>query len=270
MIRTELHCHTVYCDGKNTPEEMVLAAIEKGFRRLGFSGHSETLFDLSYCMTAEKTAAYQKEVARLKEKYADRLAIFLGVEQDYYSAAPTEDYDYVIGSVHYIRFGETYYPVDEGGDNLRRAAAEHCGGDILAVFERYYETVADVFDKTGCDIIGHFDLPTKYFDTDPLIDLNAPRYIAAWQKAADRLLKTDAVFEMNSGAISRGKKKDPYPSEQILAYLARHGGQVLLSGDAHSTEGIGFAFDRMDALRRQYGLPLGTPRFLRRNGQTAL
>ena len=90
MIRTELHCHTVYCDGKNTPEEMVLAAIGKGFRRLGFSGHSETLFDLSYCMTAEKTAAYQKEVARLKKKYADRLAIFLGVEQDYYSAAPTD------------------------------------------------------------------------------------------------------------------------------------------------------------------------------------
>lgn len=35
-----LHTHTIYCDGKDTPEEMILAACEKGFTSLGFSGHS--------------------------------------------------------------------------------------------------------------------------------------------------------------------------------------------------------------------------------------
>ncbi len=33
------HTHTTYCDGKNTPEEIVLCAIEKGFTSIGFSGH---------------------------------------------------------------------------------------------------------------------------------------------------------------------------------------------------------------------------------------
>ncbi len=33
------HTHTVFCDGRNTPEEVVLSAIEKGFSAIGFSGH---------------------------------------------------------------------------------------------------------------------------------------------------------------------------------------------------------------------------------------
>ena len=34
-----LHQHTTFCDGKNTPEEIVLEAIKKGFGAIGFSGH---------------------------------------------------------------------------------------------------------------------------------------------------------------------------------------------------------------------------------------
>ena len=36
----DLHTHTTYCDGQHTTEEMVLAAINKGMKRIGFSGHS--------------------------------------------------------------------------------------------------------------------------------------------------------------------------------------------------------------------------------------
>ena len=38
-MKQNLHTHTVYCDGNDTPEEMVLTAIEKHFDILGFSGH---------------------------------------------------------------------------------------------------------------------------------------------------------------------------------------------------------------------------------------
>ena len=55
----ELHCHTVYCDGKNTPEEMVLAAIENGMHALGFSTHSYTSRDLTYCIRKEKIEDYK-------------------------------------------------------------------------------------------------------------------------------------------------------------------------------------------------------------------
>ena len=45
MRKVNLHTHTCFCDGKNTPEEMVISAIEKGMDVLGFSGHSSSSFD---------------------------------------------------------------------------------------------------------------------------------------------------------------------------------------------------------------------------------
>ena len=62
MAKINLHSHTTYCDGKNTPEEMVLAAMDRGFDVFGFSGHSYTAFDESYCMSRAMTDAYEQEV----------------------------------------------------------------------------------------------------------------------------------------------------------------------------------------------------------------
>ena len=42
MRKVNLHTHTLFCDGRDTPEDMVLSAIEKGFSVLGFSGHSSS------------------------------------------------------------------------------------------------------------------------------------------------------------------------------------------------------------------------------------
>ena len=61
------HTHTSFCDGKNTPEEIIKAAINKGFSAIGFSGHGYTDFDLRYCM--KNTDEYIKEITQLKEKY---------------------------------------------------------------------------------------------------------------------------------------------------------------------------------------------------------
>jgi DNA polymerase (family 10) len=42
-ITGEFHCHTVWSDGQNTVEEMVLAAQARGYRYLGISDHSHSL-----------------------------------------------------------------------------------------------------------------------------------------------------------------------------------------------------------------------------------
>lgn len=73
MAKINLHSHTTYCDGKNTPEEMVLAAMDRGFDVFGFSGHSYTAFDESYCMSRSTTDAYEQEVRRLASSYQKNL-----------------------------------------------------------------------------------------------------------------------------------------------------------------------------------------------------
>ena len=246
MIRTDLHMHTVYCDGKNTAEEMVRSAIEKGFNCVGISGHSYTHFDESYCMSREDTERYRHDISWLKRKYSKKINLLCGIEQDYYSDEPTDGYDYVIGSVHYLKIGDEYIPVDENAEILRNAAEKHCDGDLYKLCELYYETVSDVVNRTNCSIIGHFDLITKFNEKEKLFDESNPRYVAAWKKALDKLLETGKIFEINTGAVSRGYRTLPYPSSEIIDYIKQNGGKLILSSDAHSAENIGFDFDKYE------------------------
>lgn len=248
MITKDLHMHTCYCDGKNTPEEMVQSAIEKGLSTVGISGHSYTLFDESYCMQKADIPRYLAECRYLRAKYFDQIHVLCGVEQDYYSEYPTDDFDYVIGSVHYIKVEGEYIPVDESIEILRAAVQKHFDGDVYALCEAYFATVADVVNKIECDIIGHFDLISKFIEKEPFFDVTHPRYAAAWQKAVDELLKHNVPFEINTGAISRGYRTQPYPSEEMREYIREKGGRFVLSSDAHSTDAIACGFEEYEAL----------------------
>lgn len=246
MINKDLHTHSTYCDGKSTPEEIVRAAIDKGLDTVGVSGHSYTFFDTSYCMQKEDIPRYLAELRYLRAAYCDKIHVLCGVEQDYYSDYPTDDFDYVIGSVHYLKCGDDYVPVDETPEILKEAADKYFGGDIYALCEEYFRTVADVVNKTACDIIGHFDLISKFTEQTDLIDVNHPRYVAAWQAAADELLKTGVPFEINMGAMSRGYRTTPYPSAEIIDYIKAHGGELVLSSDAHSADAVAYKFDEYE------------------------
>jgi len=237
------HCHTTYSDGKHSAEEMVQEAIRLGMTELGISDHSYTAFDESYCIPKARLAEYKAEIEGLKKAYAGQIKLLCGIEQDYYSDAPTTDYEYVIGSAHYVRKEGEYIPVDESAEVLQEAVTRLFGGDFYAFCEAYYETIGGVAEKTGCSIIGHFDLVSKFLERVPLFDPSHPRYIAAWQKAVDRLLPSGALFEINTGAMSRGYRTDPYPAADIRAYIAAHGGRFLLSDDAHSKENLCYAFE---------------------------
>ena len=82
-------------------------------------------FRKRYCMSLAGTEAYKAGIRDLQQTYAGQLRILLGVEQDFYSEAPTDDYDYVIGSVHYVKKDGCYLPVDESRELQLQAVAEN-------------------------------------------------------------------------------------------------------------------------------------------------
>ena len=239
----DLHVHSVFSDGKSAPEEIVVSAIEKGLKKIGFSDHSYTPCDTSYCMKRRRYKEYIAEISALKEKYADKIEVLCGIEQDYYSNAPTDCFDYVIGSVHYININGHYYAVDGSPKKLAEAADRHFGGDIYKVAGLYYDTVSDVVAVTHADIIGHFDLISKYNEKTPFFDPSEPRYVAAWKKAADKLLESNIPFEINYGAISRGVRTTPYPAQDIKEYIIANSGKFVLSSDSHHKDTIAFGFE---------------------------
>ena len=241
----DLHVHTTFSDGKNTPREMVEAALCKGLTVIGFSDHSYTPFDESYCIKRDSMGDYVREINALKREFAGRIEVKLGVEQDYYSPS-VDGVEYVIGSVHYVKANGVYLPVDESADVFMDGVKKHFGGDVYAFAEAYYDAVGDVVNKTRADIVGHFDLITKYNENDVLFSTKDPRYVSAWKKAADKLLSTGVTFEINTGAISRGYRTKPYPSNDIIAYLKSRGGKFILSSDSHSSNTLCFAFDEYE------------------------
>ena len=260
--RADLHIHTCFCDGQDPPETMVRSAIEKGMLAIGFSGHSTTDFDREACMSEAETRGYRKEIARLKEKYEGTIEIYCGLERDFYDAGFDKGagfdgdpetgggsgWDYFIGSVHYLETKSGHPSVDDTPEMLEEAIENDYGGDPYALIEDYYENVSQVAEKLGADVVGHFDLVSKYNaggengKPGRFFDEGDPRYRAAWRKAADRLLQEDVLFEINTGAVSRGYRSEPYPSREIRDYLRERGGRFLLSSDSHAAETIGYGF----------------------------
>lgn len=239
------HTHTTYCDGKSTAEEMVQKAIELGLSKLGFSGHSYTEFDLEPCMTLDGTEDYKKEIASLKEKYKDKIEILLGIEYDYHSNCSLDGYDYVLGSVHYILKNGEYLCIDYSREKQIEAVDKYYSGDFYSYIEDYYKTVAQLYNKTKCDIIGHFDLIVKYNGDGSLFDVKHPRYIAAWRAAADAIIQTPAVVEINTGGIARGHVKEAYPSNEIIDYFKQKGKRLIFSSDCHNKNYLLCGYDKV-------------------------
>ena len=257
MTFNNYHTHTVFCDGANTPEEMVKAALEAGCQELGFSGHSYLSFDPEWTMEPDAAARYRAVIADLREQYKDRISLFLGVEQDYYSSADELPlYDYVIGGVHCVFKDGHYISVDLSADALKEGIEQWYGGDPYAFAEDYYALVGDVYVKTKCDIVAHFDLCTKFLEKEPLFDTTNARYRAAAEAALEKVIECPAVVELNSGAISRGYRTSCYPEEWVLETLAKAGKPVILSSDSHATDTITYGFEEMLALVKKHNLTL--------------
>ena len=252
--RCNLHSHTTYCDGKNTAEEMVRGAIAVGCETLGFSGHSP-IADTYWTMTDEGMEEYIREIKALKEKYRDRIEILLGIEFDMRSKLDTSPFEYVIGAAHAVRTNDFCFDVDLSQEPLVENVNKYYGGDFFAYTRDYYENFYSLCDVTKCDIVAHFDLVTKTNEGSRLFDESDKRYRDAALMALDYLLeKKELIFEMNTGAISRGYRKTPYPAEFILRRMAEKGARIMLNSDTHAADTIFTCFEEATEFAKYCGV----------------
>ncbi len=253
MGLSDLHIHTRYCHGKGEPEEFVREALARGVSGIGLLGHARCTIPCDYAMSVPEEQQLYRLTTALKERYAGQLSIFRGIELDYFSVPMTMEYDYKIGSVHYLCCGNEIVSVDSSRKELENAIAAHYDGDSRGLVLQYYETVADVLNATGADIVGHFDLITKFNEENPFFDEKDPVIYQAALKAMETLVKQNGIFEINTGAISRRCRTTPYPAAWQLEALREMGGRITLSSDAHRPEHIFFQFSESAALARCCG-----------------
>ncbi len=253
MIRQNLHTHSTFDDGQNTMEEMVQAAISAGLTSLGFSVHTPMPYEACWTIDRARVGDYAAEARRLKQAYRGQIDVYCGAEWDLYSAEPARGFDYVIGSIHHIPAGGELCCVDNSAEETERILAAYAPGGADAVAEAYFRQYADLAKAEAVDIVGHFDLLTKFDEQRVFFDANTPRFHAAALAAMDLLVAADKIFEINTGAISRGYRSAPYPSRTLLRALGERGGRLTISADAHRAEDIVCRFDAAEALAADCG-----------------
>ena len=247
---TNYHTHTDFCDGKNTAEEMVVKAIEMGFDALGFSGHGYTAEDNLYCM--QKPLEYIAEIRRLKEKYAKKIQIYVGVEEDSREFVNRADYDYIIGSVHYVVKDGVYYSVDHSHEYFKKSLKAF-NGDYMSYAKHYYERFVEYILTRKPDVVGHFDLLTKFDQLEPSIYLENKEYNQMAEKYLLKALQSQSIFEVNTGAIARGYRSSPYPALNLLHLLKKNGGKVMVNTDCHNKDKLDCFIKESRALLKDVG-----------------
>ncbi|MBQ7153800.1 MAG: histidinol-phosphatase [Clostridia bacterium] len=230
-----LHTHTRFDDGKDTVDELVRAALEAGLGTVGFSGHSHTPFDKSYCMSPEGTAQYKSDVLAAKKTYAGRIKVYLGLEWDMLSPRPSrkDGYDFIIGSCHYLEKDGQILDFDTDLSDFEKLLREKFGGSGLALAKAYYRQLCGLCEKGPVDIAGHFDLAAKFSEDGRFFDPRGKEYLFCAEEAVEVLSKNVSVFEVNTGGMAKGYRNTPYPSLEILKIARRYGVPVTLSSDCH-------------------------------------
>lgn len=251
--KQNLHTHTAYCDGLDTPEEIISEALNRNFTSIGFSGHSYMHYSPEHSMSISGTEEYRAEINQLKEKYRNQIEIFCGLEVDMYSEIDLSGYDYLIGSVHYLLCEGKYIGFDRSQKEVKHVIDTHFGGNGIEYAKEYYKTLSLLPQYGNFDIVGHFDLITKHCDNFDFFDQNSDEYKKSVTDAAEALAGKVPFFEVNTGAIARGYRKTPYPSEFTLGVLKDLGFKAVITSDCHNKQMLDLGFSDAERLLKKCG-----------------
>lgn len=253
-MRSSVHVHSKLCDGKNTLEELAVTAWRAGLQTLGFTGHSHTPCDLEYCMSPTRTAQYKADVAKLKKQYQGKLDILYGLEWDLFSDDEPANYDYFIGSAHYVQGPKTgkYYEIDWREADLAACIKDDFDGDGLAVAEAYYANVAKVAERKPT-ILGHFDLIKKINAGNKFFDEGDARYQKAVSAALAAAARSRCVLEVNTSSVYRGFRDEYFPSKLILKEWLALSGNVVITADAHDAKALTYGYADAAAQLKELG-----------------
>ena len=225
-MKYNFHTHTYHCHhASGTPEEYVLRAIEGGVTEMGFSDHFPFDFENGVCnrsrISTADVSTYLKEIADLKEKYADKIKIYLGFEMEYYTELFPEmkkkalEYgaDYLLLGEHYVR--------PESDPTSQHACIPSKDEDLLTFYaDRVIEGM-----KTGCfTYVAHPDV-WNFTGEQAVLEKQARRIA----KAA---LALNIPLEINFLGIRDGRY---YPNSIFWKVAAEVGAPVTFGFDAHDT-----------------------------------
>lgn len=248
-MMVDYHTHTKLCKhADGTAEDYVQKAIDLGLDEVGCSDHSPlpNRFDGEHRMTMEEfNEVYRPSVNDVQERFEKKIKVRFGVEADYLLGTEAytrefleeNDFDFVIGSVHFLG--------DWGFDSLKNVY-RYEEQDVYEVYVQYFSTLKNAAASALFDIVGHCDV-VKVFGYRPDRD-----YEDVLRDAMKAIKENGLVVEVNTSGL-RKPVREIYPSEKILEIIREMRIPLTLGSDSHKPEDVGRDFDRAVELVRKYG-----------------
>ena len=241
------HTHTPRCNhAEGTEEEYVQAAQKAGMQILGFSDHTPYLFAGDYYsnfrMRPELLPDYVSTVNDLKQKYAGRLEIHVGLEAEYYPAYFPQTLDYLRQEgVEYLLLGQHFVGNEPVGQFSVRETEDP------AILESYVRQCIEAMETGVYTYIAHPDILNFVGPDDTY---------AQWMRTLIREAKNCGVYlEFNQlGFVD----KRNYPNRKFLELVAEENMPMVMGCDAHQPEALcnTHAQQTITALLEAYGIPI--------------
>lgn len=256
---TDYHVH-LRPDGEDTPaaayftpanvERYRAAADERGIAELGCSEH---VYRFTQALDVWQHPFWRENAVDDIDAYVEfarEQGLKVGVEADFVpgredrmaSLLEAREWDYVIGSVHFV------------GDE----AVDHPDWDIWSarsvdpekVWRRYFEWLGEAARSGLFDVLAHPDLVKVWGGERPRPEGDLRRF---YELAIDAIAESGVAVEVSTAGL-RKPVGERYPAPPFLAMCLEAGCPIVLSSDAHLPEHVGFEYDSTVAWLAEQGV----------------
>ena len=222
------HTHTPRCNhAVGTEEEYVQAAIQRGLKILGFADHSPYCgfpdgYYSGFRMKPEATPEYASTILQLRKRYQDQIALYPGVEMEYYPAYFSQTLSMLRDSgVEYLILGQ-HFINNEIGETYNGASTED-----EERLSRYCHQVMDGMNTGLFTYVAHPDV--FRFVGDPAV------YQKHFREVCREANACGMPLEINLLGLGEDRH---YPNPLFWQVAAEEGCKAILGCDAHRPEAL--------------------------------
>ncbi|WP_205697341.1 histidinol-phosphatase [Conexibacter sp. SYSU D00693] len=245
---TDLHVH-LRPDGPDTPAERYFTAAnaeryrtvatERGITELGVSEHvyrfTRALDVWDHQYWRESARDDLDAYARFVREDTDLL---LGIEADFIpgredrmaSLLEEQEWDYVVGSVHFLGDGAVDYD---------RFDVWTSGRSADEVWRTYFTWLGEAAASGLFDLLAHPDL-VKHWGKERPVPEKDPRFY--YDLAMDQIADSGIAVEVSTAGL-RKPVGEVYPSSPFLEMVVDAGNPIVLSSDAHTPDVLGHGYE---------------------------
>jgi histidinol-phosphatase (PHP family) len=256
---TDLHVHLRPDDSDATAERYFThanaeryqdVASERGIEVLGVSEH---VHRFEQALGVWQHPFWRANATDDLDEYCqfvrEETSLSLGIEADFVPGAEDRmanllderEWDYVIGSVHFLR---------DSAIDMRGDWDVWTDADPEKVWRRYFETLGEAARSGMFDILAHPDLVKVWGRESPPPDGDLRRF---YDLAMEGIAESDVAIEVSTAGL-RKPVGEIYPAPAFLQMCLEAGRPVALSSDAHVPNDLGHGYDRALELLESAGV----------------